>query len=460
MSHDQKSSIASPSPESEGLASQFREGVAQRTCKVAVVGMGYVGLPLALGFVGKGFNVTGFDIDQGKVDALLAGNSYIKHISAHAISKAVKGGGLAATTEFNLISDCDAVLICVPTPLTRYQDPDLSFVESTCEAIAPYVRKGQLIVLESTTYPGTTREVMVPILERGCGLKAGSDFFVAYSPEREDPGNPNFETVTIPKIVSGMGELALAMTKDLYAALVPEVVPVESVDIAEAAKLTENIFRSVNIAMVNELKLIYDAMGIDVWKVIKAASSKPFGFMPFYPGPGLGGHCIPIDPYYLTWRARGFGLRTRFIELAGEVNRNMPRHVVGRLRDELGRTLGKALSRSSVLIVGLAYKKNVDDIRESPSLTLFELLEEAGAQVSYYDPYVPIIPVTREHGHLSNKKSIEWTTTEIARHDVALIATDHDNTDYRLLVDNSKLIVDTRNACERAGIISPRVVKA
>jgi UDP-N-acetyl-D-glucosamine dehydrogenase len=442
------------------LSKDFIASIVGRTARIAVIGLGYVGLPLALGFHARGFQILGIDVDPAKVDALKSGKSYIQHIAAPRIAEMVRGGRFEASTDFAKLGAVDAIIICVPTPLTRHLEPDMSYIVSTCEAIAPHLGTGQLVVLESTTYPGTTRDVMVPILEKGSGIKSGRDFFAAFSPEREDPGNPAFETTTIAKIVGALGAEALEVTCALYSTLVPKVVPVSSPEVAEAAKLTENIFRSVNIAMVNEMKLIYDAMGIDVWQVIDAASSKPFGFMPFYPGPGLGGHCIPIDPFYLTWRAREFGMRTRFIELSGEINRAMPRHVVGRLRDALSERHQKALHGSRILLIGVAYKKNVDDMRESPSLALIELLESAGASVAYYDPHIPVIPPTREHAALAGRKSIVWDAQAIKAFDAVLIATDHDAIDWDALVEHARLVVDTRNASARAGLFSEKIVKA
>jgi UDP-N-acetyl-D-glucosamine dehydrogenase len=432
----------------------------RRAACVSVIGLGYVGLPLTLGFHAKGFRILGFDIDAAKVEALNSGKSFIKHIAASRIAGMVGSGRFEATADFARLAEADAIIICVPTPLNRHLEPDMSYIVSTCEAIVPHLRAGQLVVLESTTYPGTTREVMVPILESRGHLKSGRDFFVAFSPEREDPGNPNFEAASIPKIVGGMDQAALDIASALYAALVPRVVPVSSPEVAEASKLTENIFRSVNIAMVNELKLIYDAMGIDIWEVIQAASTKPFGFMPFYPGPGLGGHCIPIDPFYLTWRAREFGMNTRFIELSGEVNRAMPRHIVNRLRDTLSERQQKALNGSRILIIGAAYKKNVDDMRESPSLVLIELLEAAGAATAYYDPHIPVIPTSREHAALAGRRSIALEPDVLATFDAVLISTDHDAVDWKRLLEHSRLIIDTRNVCARAGLSSAKIVKA
>jgi UDP-N-acetyl-D-glucosamine dehydrogenase len=371
----------------------------------------------------------------------------------------VRSGQFEATANFDRLNEPDAILICVPTPLSRHREPDLSYVVDTTHAIAKRLRKGQLVVLESTTYPGTTDEVMRPILEE-TGLKSGVDFYLAFSPEREDPGNPEFGTSTIPKVVGGDGPDASAMANALYSQLVVRTVPVSSTATAEAVKLTENIFRAVNIALVNELKVVYEAMGVDVWEVIDAAKTKPFGFMPFYPGPGLGGHCIPIDPFYLTWKAREFDISTRFIELAGEINTRMPYRVVDRVAEVLDKRVGRGLASARILILGLAYKKNVDDIRESPSFKLIELMEARGAEVDYYDPYVPVIPVTREHAPLAGRKSVDLTPRTIASYDAVLISTDHDEVDYRLVVEHAKVTVDTRNACAKAGVVSDKVVKA
>ena len=430
-----------------------------RTSRIGVVGLGYVGLPLAEAFARKGFSVTGFDIDEAKARLLNEGKTYIRHIPDARIAAIVDSGKFRASTDYADTADMDAILICVPTPLTRFREPDLRFVISTGEAIAPHLRAGQLIVLESTTWPGTTTEVLKPILEAG-GLDSGSDFYLAYSPEREDPGNPDYGATTTPKVVGGDGDAALRLATTLYGQVVGDIVPVSSAATAEAVKLTENIFRAVNIALANELKLVYDRMGIDVWEVIDAAKTKPFGYMPFYPGPGLGGHCIPIDPFYLTWKAREYGLSTRFIELAGEINTDMPRHVVRRLADALDAHAGKGLNGARILLLGLAYKKNVDDIRESPALTIIELLEERGAAVDYYDPYVAEIPVTREHAPLAGRHSIRWDPAALSAYDAAFICTDHDDVDYAALVTHSRLVVDTRNATRDVTGHRERIVKA
>lgn len=430
-----------------------------RSARVGVVGLGYVGLPLAEAFAREGFSVTGFDIDEAKARLLNEGKTYIRHIPDARIAAIVDSGKFRASTDFSDVAGMDAILICVPTPLTRFREPDLKFVISTGEAIAPHLRAGQLVVLESTTWPGTTTEVLKPILEAD-GLRSGADFFLAYSPEREDPGNPDYGATTIPKVVGGDGEAALALAVTLYGQIVGQVVPVSSAATAEAVKLTENIFRAVNIALANELKLVYDRMGIDVWEVIDAAKTKPFGYMPFYPGPGLGGHCIPIDPFYLTWKAREHGISTRFIELAGEINTDMPRHVVRRLGEALDAQAGKGLNGARILLIGLAYKKNVDDTRESPALTIIELMEERGAAVDYYDPYVAEIPKTREHAPLAGRQSVAWSRKTLASYDAAFICTDHDDVDYAELVAHSRLVVDTRNATRDVAEHRERIVKA
>ena len=416
-----------------------------KTAKVGIIGLGYVGLPLALACAKCGFTTIGFDVDDAKIVTLGQGKSYLKHISGKNIKKAVGNGALAASGDFSRLADMDAILICVPTPLASENKPDLSYVTSTTDVIAKNLQVGQLVVLESTTYPGTTAEILRPILEAG-GLKSGEDFYLAYSPEREDPGNLTHETSIIPKVVGGDGAEALKLAEALYNQIVVKTVPVSSLDTAEAVKLTENIFRSVNIALVNELKLIYDKMGIDVWEVIEAAKTKPFGYMPFYPGPGLGGHCIPIDPFYLTWRAEQFGQKTRFIELAGEINTAMPGHVVQVLEDALKERFDKDMVGASVLVLGVAYKKNIDDVRESPAFIIIELLEGKGASTAFYDPHVVEIPTTREHMQLAGRRSIDWDPSCLADYDAVLIVTDHDGVDYAALVKESLLVVDTRNS--------------
>ncbi|MFD1744960.1 nucleotide sugar dehydrogenase [Rhizobium helianthi] len=433
--------------------------IRDKQIKAGVIGLGYVGLPLAMSISRAGFHTLGFDIDTEKIVRIDKGKSYIEAVTDDVLAEETGSGRFCATTDFTRLKECDVIAICVPTPLTRYRDPDLSYVENTCREIAKTLRQGQLIVLESTTYPGTTEEVMRPILE-GAGLRAGQDFYLGYSPEREDPGNREFNTSTIPKVVAGDGELASAMMRAFYGSVVETIVPVASVRTAEAVKLTENIFRAVNIALVNELKLVYDAMGIDVWDVIEAAKTKPFGYMPFYPGPGLGGHCIPIDPFYLTWKSREFEQPTRFIELAGEINTSMPRYVIEKLAEALDRRLGKALSRSRILIMGLAYKKNVPDIRESPSLRLMELLIERGAEVEYHDPFLDEVPRTREYGHLKGRRSVQAEADNLAGFDAAVIATDHDGVDYARLATHVPLVVDTRNVYARRSLAFDNIVKA
>jgi UDP-N-acetyl-D-glucosamine dehydrogenase len=417
---------------------------ASRTAVVAVVGLGYVGLPLSLCARESGFRVVGFDINPVVVEHLNAGRSPLNHIGDAKVAAARAEGRFAATVDPARLAAADAILICVPTPLGPHREPDLSFVEETARMLASVLRPGQLIVLESTTYPGTTRDVVKPLLEES-GLCSGIDFFLAYSPEREDPGNPEFETACIPKVVAGDGEDALRLARALYDGFVCRTVPVSSLETAEAVKLTENIFRAVNIALVNELKVVYASIGIDIFEVVDAAKTKPFGYMPFYPGPGLGGHCIPIDPFYLSWKAREVGISTRFIELAGEINTGMPRYVVARLRDELDRRFGKGLAGSRILIVGVAYKKDVADMRESPALSIMECLDAAAARVDYHDPYVPVIPQTRRHAALAGKASVPLEGYNLARYDAAVIVTDHSNIEYSRLLQFSKLILDTRN---------------
>ena len=430
-----------------------------RRATIGIVGLGYVGMPLALAAWTAGFRILGYDSDNAKVEAINAGRSYIKHISSAEVAAAVRDKRLRATSKFAELGEANAVIICVPTPLTAHREPDLSYVADTARAMAPHLRKGQLIVLESTTWPGTTVEVVKPILEQS-GLKSGEDFYLAFSPEREDPGNPNFSTKSIPKIVGGDDPVALRLASSMYGAIVAGVIPVSSTQVAEAVKLTENIFRAVNIALVNELKMVYGAMGIDVWEVIEAAKSKPFGYMPFYPGPGLGGHCIPIDPFYLTWKAREFDISTRFIELAGEINTSMPRYVVDKVAQALNTHFGRGLRGARILIVGVAYKKNVEDIRETPAFKLMELIEAHGATTEFYDPHVDEIPRTRGHPELAGRRSIKWDERALRDYDLVLIATDHDGVDYAALASNAKLIVDTRNACARAGATNSNIIKA
>jgi UDP-N-acetyl-D-glucosamine dehydrogenase len=424
--------------------------------KIAIIGMGYVGLPLGIRFAEAGCQVVGIDLDSKKVDALNAGQTYIKHIEAQRIQASVSQSRFSATTDFKAIRGVDAVLICVPTPLSANRDPDLSFVFGTGRQIAPHLSPGTLVCLESTTYPGTTDDELKRVLEEGSGLKAGVDFHLAFSPEREDPGNPSSIVEKIPKVVGGYTPDCLEKAMAIYSCAIERLIPVSSCRVAEATKLMENIFRSVNIALVNELKVVYAKMGIDIWEVIEAAKSKPFGFMPFYPGPGLGGHCIPIDPFYLTWKAREYGLNTRFIELAGEVNTAMPEHVVLKVGEALN-SESKSIRGSRILIIGMAYKANVDDDRESPSYILFDKLRERGAEVSYFDPYIPVIRPSREHGHLAGIRSVEWSKETIGAFDLVLISTAHANINFSELGAWAKLIIDTRNAMSGE---SGNVVKA
>jgi UDP-N-acetyl-D-glucosamine dehydrogenase len=427
--------------------------------KIAIVGLGYVGLPLSLQFARSGVNVLGLDIDSAKVESLNQGRSYIKHIESSAIAEHAKSGRLSASTDFSRVKETEAVIICVPTPLNKNREPDISYIIETGKAIAPHLQKGALVVLESTTYPGTTDEDLRAVLEAGSKLKAGTDFHLAFSPEREDPGNAQSKVEIIPKVIGGYTPACLERTKALYGRAIKTLVPVSSCRAAEATKLLENIFRSVNIALVNELKVVYSAMDIDVWEVINAAKTKPFGFMAFYPGPGLGGHCIPIDPFYLTWKAREFGQNTRFIELAGEINTAMPMHVVNRTGEALNANR-KSVNGSRVLIVGLAYKPNVDDERESPSYTLMEILKSRGAEVAYYDPYVPVIRPTREHAHWTGTRSVGWNRETVQSYDAVVIATNHQSVSYQELADWSPCIVDTRNAMAGVATKAGQVWKA
>lgn len=439
--------------------SELKTKIEQRQARVAVIGMGYVGLPLALLYCEQGFPVTGFDIDERKVSTLNAGGSYIFRITAPEIQRA-RGQGLSATSDYSQLRGMDAVIICVPTPLNEYHEPDLSYITGTAESIAPHLQAGQLVILESTTYPGTTEEVMIPILEKGNknGLKASREdsenrktFFVAFSPEREDPGNQTVARRDIPKVVGGLNEQASQLACALYGSIFNRTVPVSSPAAAEMTKLLENIYRCVNIALVNELKLLSLRMGLDIWEVIEAASTKPFGFHPFYPGPGLGGHCIPVDPFYLSWKAKEWDFHTRFIELAGEINTNMPYHVL----ESVGKALNqhkKALNGSKILILGVAYKKDIDDLRESPALTIIELLQKEGAQVLYNDPYFPEVGRGRKYDLQMKCTPLE----NLAQYDCVLIVTDHSDYDYERIVRESKLVVDSRKATR--GIKSPKIV--
>ena len=421
---------------------QWEKKVDDKKAVVGVLGLGYVGLPLAREFATAGLKVLGFDVDEKKVRTLNSGRSIIKHVPHSQVRKMVTDGLFSATTKMARLKTVDAILVCVPTPLTENREPDMQFVVKSTETVAKYLRPGQLIILESTTYPGTTNELMAPILEQN-GLKAGRDFHLAYSPEREDPGNKDFTTATIPKVVGGLTKRCSEMACKLYGAAIVRTIPVSSLEAAEAAKILENVYRCVNIAMVNELKVVFDRMGIDVWEVIKAASTKPFGFKAFYPGPGLGGHCIPIDPFYLTWKARQYGMPTRFIELAGEINTGMPGYVVTKTMEALNEHR-KSLKGSKVLVLGLAYKKDIDDLRESPSIELIELLREKGAKVDYNDPYIPKTHKQRKHDLKMTSRKL--SAKMLAGYDVVLISTDHSDYDYNWIVKHAKLVVDTRNA--------------
>jgi UDP-N-acetyl-D-glucosamine dehydrogenase len=434
----------------------FIDRIEDKSAVIGVVGLGYVGLPLVREFVRAGYRGLGFDTDQSKVEKLNAGESYILSVSSETVGQWREKGRFEATADMNRLSEPDALLICVPTPLTTTREPDLQYVEQTGEAIGRALRKGQLVVLESTTYPGTTAEVLLPMLESLSDLKCGCDFYLAYSPEREDPGNPKFSTGTTPKVVGADDAESLSAARAMYSRIVPKVVEVSSTYAAESVKLLENIFRAVNIALVNELKMLSDRMGMDVWEIIKAAESKPFGFMPFYPGPGLGGHCIPIDPFYLTWKAREYGMPTRFVELAGEINSSMPRYVLSRVMEALNEQ-GKALKGANVLLVGVTYKPNVDDMRESPALEIMELLGMRGAEISYHDPFYPQMRGFRKYDVHFDSVSLDREHLKAA--DCVLIVTNHSNIDYQLIVDAASLVVDTRNAC--AGVSGKAtVVKA
>ncbi len=434
------------------MKQQLIKKLENKTAVIGVLGLGYVGLPLMLSYIEAGYKVIGIDIDQKKVDILLQGKSYIEHISAEKIKYAIKNG-FVATTDFSYATKADALIICVPTPLNKYREPDLSYVTNTTDAIIPYLRKGHVVSLESTTYPGTTEEELLPRIE-STGLKVGKDIFLIYSPEREDPGNPNFTTRTIPKVVGGHTSNCMEVGKSLYQPAIDNVILVSSTKTAEMTKLLENIHRAVNIGLVNEMKIVADRMGIDIHEVIRAAATKPFGFTPYYPGPGLGGHCIPIDPFYLTWKAREYDIHTRFIELAGEVNTNMPLWVMGKLMDALNERK-KSLKGSKILVLGIAYKKDVDDMRESPSVALMELLKEKGAIVEYTDPHVPIFPKMRNY--YFDLKSVDPTPEKIAEYDALLLATNHSKFDYELFKKNAQLIVDTRGVYSEE---APNIVKA
>jgi UDP-N-acetyl-D-glucosamine dehydrogenase len=436
--------------------SPLLERIRARTAKIGIIGQGYVGLPLALLFARKGFQVLGLDIDPEKIRKLNAGKSYIKHITSDSIGEQLKAGRFSAAADFERARDMDALIICVPTPLTAAREPDMSYITGTGESLAPHLKKGQLVVLESTTYPGTTDECLRPILEKN-GLKAGTDFHLAFSPEREDPGNPKFDTARIPKVVGGQTPACLEAAMALYGAAIERVIPVSGTRAAEMTKLLENIYRAVNIALVNELKMLCHRMDLDVFEIIDAAATKPFGFQAFYPGPGLGGHCIPIDPFYLTWKAREFEFSTRFIELAGDINSAMPRYVVERVGEALN-TRGKAFKGSKLLVMGIAYKKDVDDMRESPAMRVIELLQERGAQVAYHDPYVPKVPKMRHYK--VDLASVPFTPTELAKYDAAVITTDHTAIDYQQLVDNVPLVIDARRATAKVNRNRDRVFTA
>ncbi len=423
---------------------------------IGVVGLGYVGLPLLMEFVEEGFQTVGFDIDSKKVESLNSGKSYIKHIASERVQKVRASNLFEATTDFSKIEKVDCILICVPTPLTRHREPDTSYIANTAETISKYLQKGQLVVLESSTYPGTTEELLKPILEKS-GLKGDEDFWVAFSPEREDPNNPKFNTKTIPKVIGANTEIGRKLTQALYDKVIVETIPVSSSQAAEATKLLENIFRSVNIALVNEMKMILDKMGIDVWEVINAAKTKPFGYMPFYPGPGLGGHCIPIDPFYLTWKAREYEINTRFIELAGEINTSMPFWVINKVMDALN-DRGKSLKNSKILVLGAAYKKDIDDPRESPSFKLMEILIHKGAEVDYNDPFVPVLPSMRMYD--IQRESVELSPENLAKYDCVLISTDHSVYDFDFIAEHAQLIVDTRNATDKITQNKEKIVKA
>ena len=432
------------------------QAIQNREFRVGIIGLGYVGLPLIDAFIGANFECIGFDVDPEKVKSLNSGKSYIKHVDSEKIQSWLDLGIFEATADMGRLSEPDALLICVPTPLDDARDPDLQYVVSTCEQIAANLRKNQLVILESTTYPTTTKDVVVPILEKS-GMKGGQDFHVAHSPEREDPGNPDFSASGIPKVVGGVNEISLKLATTLYDQAVAGTVPVSTCEVAEASKVLENIYRSVNIALVNELKVLFDSMGIDIWEVINAAKTKPFGFQAFYPGPGLGGHCIPIDPFYLSWLARKQGLNARFIELAGEVNRSMPSYVIGRTAEFLNE-FGKPIRGSKICLLGVAYKKDVDDPRESPSFELLDLLGERGAILTYSDPHVPKLPTMR-HYDLPIMESVELSADFLSQQDAVLIATDHSQFDYEHIVRHSELVIDTRNATQQVEIGREKIRK-
>jgi UDP-N-acetyl-D-glucosamine dehydrogenase len=443
---------------------KFLEKISNKEVIVGIIGLGYVGLPLSLEFAESGFNVLGFDIDEEKIPILESGDTYIKHIPSERISKSILSGKLKVTNDFSRLKEIDAIIICVPTPLNKYREPDTSYIENSTKVISENFKVGQLVVLESSTYPGTTEELILPLLEnplnpelKGRKLIVGEDFYLSFSPEREDPNNPNFTTKTIPKVIGGVTQNCLEISKALYDKVIVQTVPVSSPRTAEATKLLENIYRSINIALVNELKIVFERMNIDIWEVIEAAKTKPFGFQAFYPGPGLGGHCIPIDPFYLTWKAREYDINTKFIELAGEINTLQPYYVVNRTIEALA-TVNKTLNGSNILILGAAYKKNIDDMRESPALKLIEIFHNKGAKVSYNDPYVPKLPATRHYKF--DLESVELSIDNLRKFDVVVVSTDHDAYDYDFIYKNANLIVDTRNAFKVKGIQNGKLFKA
>ena len=429
--------------------------IKEKKARIGIIGLGYVGLPLAIEFCKVGFRVTGLDIDNEKIDLLSKGKSYIKHIPNKKINYLMQGNNFEGSTDFSSIGQLDCILICVPTPLNKNREPDMGYVISTAHKMSPYIVKNQLIVLESTTFPGTTQEVLIPELELGSDLKANKDFYIAYSPEREDPNNKEYTIATTPKVIGSDDPTGLELADSLYSFIANKTVLVSGTKVAEATKLTENVFRAVNIALVNELKIIYEKMGIDIWEVIEACKTKPFGFMAFYPGPGLGGHCIPIDPFYLTWKAREHGITTRFIELAGEINTLMPDYVMQKIIFGLNKE-GKSLKNSRILLLGLAYKKNVDDTRESVTFKIMELLEAKGALTDYNDPFIPKIKATRKYKQFVGKKSVP--IDKVNQYDLTVILTDHTSYNFEAIVNQSKVIVDTRNAC--GSIKSVKIIKA
>ncbi len=439
---------------------RLRRLIDNRKALVGIFGMGPVGLHLACTAAhGAGLQVFGFDIDETRIGSLEKGKSYLSDLPSTVITKLVKNGHLVPTTDFSLAHDADVLIICVQTPLNQYREPDLSHVETAAQTLLQYSRPAQLVILESTSYPGTTRDVLGNLLSQR-GLTLGEDLFLAFSPDRHDPGNLHYDIATTPKVVGGEGRAALDLACRFYGSFIKEVTPVSSPDAAEAVKLTENIFRAVNISLVNELKILFTEMGIDVWEVIEAASTKPYGFMPFQPGPGMGGHCIPIDPYYLSWRARSYGLTARFVELAGEIDQMMPKYVADRLNAALNVRRKCSLFGARVLLVGVAYKKNINDLRETPAVALIRELRKRGAKVSYYDPLVPVLPAEDGPQPTPELRSADWSPTKIAKYDAVIIHTDHDEIDYETMVDNAQLIIDTRNACGSRGIVGTKIVKA